>query len=186
MEGLQRIADGLYVVLLRTHCGQQREPARQQIRAAARAALASLLGIAESQITLHSRPGQPPRVSCAGGDIGISFSHEDGLSLAALHLHGPVGVDLMQIRDVPDWEVLARDYLGPDCVATLRATAAAERPRALARAWTAHEARLKCLGLQLSEWPSLPPTAHQPLTTIELTLPSSLTATLATHPWGQC
>lgn len=186
MDGLLRIADGLYLVALPTACGQQRDPARQQIRAAARAALAGLLDVAASQITLHSTPGQPPHAAVDGRVIGISFSHEDGLSLAALHLHGPVGIDILRIRELPDWEALARDYLGPHCASALRAEAPEARPRALAQAWTAHEARLKCLGLQLTEWAHLPPAAHQPLASTTLALALALAPDLAaTLLWGQ-
>ena len=178
MEGLQRIAEGLYVLAVRTSSGQQRDPARAQIRAAVREALASLLSVLPEQITIHATPGSAPHIEAAGRKIGCSFSHEDGLSLAAFNLHGAVGIDVMKVQDIPDWETVARDYLGPEACAALRASKPQDRPRAFAQAWTEHEARLKCQGLPLSEW-SAPTSAPQPLHLIELSVPADLLATLA-------
>jgi len=176
MTGLQRIADGLYVLTLSTSSGQQRDPARAQIRAAVRAALSQLLSIPAQQINIRSVPGSAPQIEAAGRQIGCSFSHEEGLSLAALNLHGPIGVDLMKIQAIPDWESVARDYLGPQTCEALRACRPEDRPRAFAQAWTAHEARLKCLGLPLTEWPIPAQTAPR---LIEVAVPSGWQAALA-------
>jgi 4'-phosphopantetheinyl transferase len=181
MEGLQRIAEGLYVLAVHTSSGQQRDPARAQLREAVRTALASLPSVPPEQITIHATPGSAPHIDAAGRKVGCSFSHEDGLSLAALNLHGPVGIDLMKVQDIPDWESVARDYLGPETCAALSACRPQDRPRAFAQAWTAHEARLKCQGLPLTEWPA-PTTTPQLLHLMELTVPADLIATLA---WGQ-
>jgi 4'-phosphopantetheinyl transferase len=58
----------------------------------------------------------------------------------------------MSILPVPDWEPVARDYLGPEAASKLVARLAGERDAAFSHAWSEHEARLKCLGLQLAEW----------------------------------
>lgn len=144
--------DGLLVLFLRTD--PLRDAARLQLRQAAREALALLLGLTVDDITIESRPGTPPRILVAGEarDIGCSFAHEDRCALAAINLHGAVGVDLMRVRDIPDWQAVARDYLGPAECAALLATSAADRPRAFAEAWTRREAALKLHGQQLSEW----------------------------------
>lgn len=88
-------------------------------------------------------------------DIGISISHESGLSLAAINLRGAIGVDLMRVQDIADWEIVARDYLGPDAARVLNSIPATRRASAFATAWTAREASLKCLGLPLQEWTPL-------------------------------
>ncbi|MGK5010586.1 4'-phosphopantetheinyl transferase family protein [Janthinobacterium sp. MDB2-8] len=129
-----------------------RTEARQRIRAAMRAAAAQWLNLAIDAITLESMPGQPPRLLLAGRAAGLSFSHDEGLSLAAISLHGAVGIDVMRVQEIPDWANLARDYLGPQVAQELAACPAALRPAALAQAWTAREAALKCTGLQLMEW----------------------------------
>jgi 4'-phosphopantetheinyl transferase len=133
-----------------------RSAQRAEIRRAAREVLAALTDEPASCFGIQSEPGGPLSVIVGGHDstIGCSFSHEDGYSLAAIHLHGAIGVDMMRVQDIPDWEAVARDYLGPVVTAALQATPAAERPLAFALAWTRREAELKCQGYQLAEWPA--------------------------------
>jgi 4'-phosphopantetheinyl transferase len=134
----------------------QRPAQRANIRRAAREVLAALTGEPASCFGIQSEPGGPLNVIVGGHDstIGCSFSHEDGYSLAAIHLHGAIGVDMMRVQDIPDWQAVARDYLGPAVTAVLQAIPAAERPLAFALAWTRREAELKCQGSQLAEWPA--------------------------------
>lgn len=131
-----------------------RDIARQRVRDALREVLATLLGCDPSAVPLISRPGAPPRLDLLGSPMGLSVTHEPGLSLAAIHLHGPVGIDVMRVADFPDWEALARDYLGQAKAAVLANLPSAARAEALARAWTEHEAALKCQVRGLSEWDS--------------------------------
>lgn len=144
--------DGLFVLFLRTD--MRRDAARVQVRLAAREALAAALHRPLGDIGIDSTPGSPPRVTLASAAcaIGCSFAHEDGYALAAINLHGAVGVDLMRVQDIPDWQAVARDYLGPAAGAALLAASADERPRAFAQAWTRREAALKRSGQQLGEW----------------------------------
>lgn len=134
-----------------------RTEARLRLRAAARAAAATWLQMDANGIEVASTPGQAPRLLLAGRAAGLSFSHDEGISLAAIHLHGPVGIDVMRVQDIPDWFTLARDYLGPQVAAELGACPAEQRPLALARAWAAREAALKYAGLQLTEWDGVAP-----------------------------
>jgi 4'-phosphopantetheinyl transferase len=53
---------------------------------------------------------------------------------------------------LPDWENLARDYLGPDALVRLQNASAKERPDVFAQEWTHMEAVLKCAGWGLREW----------------------------------
>lgn len=156
--------DGRFVICIHTQDahgtrgsgapGAQRAAARAQIRRATQEALAALLGISIDDIRIASTPGKPPAITLAGGNrkIGCSFAHEDGYALAAINLDGAIGVDLMRVQDIPDWQAVARDYLGPAATAALQATPAGDRPRAFAFAWTRREAALKCHGQQLAEW----------------------------------
>jgi 4'-phosphopantetheinyl transferase len=147
--------------------GQQRDAARRQIRQAAREALGAVLRMPAADITIVSTPGTPPHVLLAGvgSHIGVSFSHEDGYVLAAINLHGPIGADIMRVQDIPDWQTVASDYLGPAVAAALQNTT--NRPLAFTQAWTQREAALKCHAQQLSEWQ-----AELPGTTISLILPA--------------
>ena len=130
----------------------QRAEARVRLRLAICEAVAQWLHIAIDGVSVDSQPGQAPRLLLAGRAAWLSISHDDGISLAAIHLHGPVGVDVMRVVDIPDWYTLARDYLGPQVAAQLRACPDDQRPLALAQAWTAREAALKCAGRELAEW----------------------------------
>ena len=78
------------------------------------------------------------------------------MSVAAIHLHGPVGIDIVR-RDAiaqaeADWPMLARDYLGPAASERISQANPAQRLQIFATEWTAQEARLKCRGLGLVEW----------------------------------
>ena len=134
-----------------------RMEARTHLRQAVREAVAQWLKLSIEAISVESTPGAPPRLLLAGGAAGLSFSHDEGLSLAAVHLHGAVGIDVMRVQAIADWFMLARDYLGPQVADQLAACPADQRPLALAQAWTAREAALKCAGLQLTEWDGAAP-----------------------------
>jgi 4'-phosphopantetheinyl transferase len=133
-----------------------REAARRAIREAIAAELALLSGLPPQRIALHTPEGQVPYalLDTAAGQrrIGIAISHDGALSLAAIAPLGAVGIDVTLVMDVPDWEAVARDYLGPAVAARLAALPAAERPAAFAMDWSEREARLKCLGRELVEW----------------------------------
>ncbi|WP_425251891.1 4'-phosphopantetheinyl transferase family protein [Janthinobacterium sp. NFX145] len=152
-----------------------RMEARAQLRQAVREALAQWLKLDSEAISMESTPGAPPRLLFPGGVAGLSFSHDEGISLAAIGLHGPVGIDVMRVQDIPDWFNLARDYLGPHVAEALSACTDAQRPLALAQAWTAREAALKCAGLQLAEWEGAAPACLSHA----LPLPAPYVATLA-------
>lgn len=142
--------DGLFAILIRT--GGRREAARRAIRLAAREALAAVLGVPAADIAIDSTPGTAPRILPAvrASDIGVSFSHDADYALAAFNLQGPVGADIMRVRDIPDWQAVAGDYLGPAVARALQT--AADRPHAFTQAWTQREAALKCHAQQISEW----------------------------------
>ena len=152
-----------------------RAEARLRIRAAVREAAAQWLKLNIAAVSVESTPGTPPRLLLAGRTAGLSFSHDDGISLAAVHLHGAAGIDVMRVQDIPDWFSLARDYLGPQVAEELAAYPDAQRPLRLAQAWTAREAALKCAGLPLAEWSGTAPACRSHA----LPLPAPYVATLA-------
>jgi 4'-phosphopantetheinyl transferase len=171
--------DGLFAILIRTDGGggsgtvsgsssgsgtgvgraaptasPQRDTARRLIRQATREALAALLGLPLASVCIASHTGQPPAILLAGGPstIALSFAYDGHYALAAVNQHGAIGADLMHVQDIPDWQAVAADYLGPAVCAALAATPPAMRASAFTSAWTQREAALKCHGLQLSEW----------------------------------
>jgi len=173
---------GLAVIGVR---GQpERETARLRIRAALVDALAAHAGVDASRIELHSPEGVAPWAVIAldGGPrrIALAISHDGELSVAAYRADGgAVGIDVTCIVPVPDWEPVARDYLGPAAVRALASLPAGERDAAFAHAWSEHEARLKCLGLQLDEWHAEREPALQACRSQALALPSGYVGYLA-------
>ncbi len=135
-----------------------REIARMAVREALAELLPALLGL--PSITLRSTPGQRPHIA-ERPDIGLSISHEPGLSVFAVHLDGPVGVDLLDLSSVPDDRDellrLSSEFLGPDMAQALADVPLTECRSQFAHAWASHEARLKCQGHALAEWQQLPP-----------------------------
>ncbi|OYU25431.1 MAG: hypothetical protein CFE41_21430 [Burkholderiales bacterium PBB2] len=148
---------------------EARLDARAAARLAARQALAAQLGQPLDTVQLHAPPGQPPQV-LGRPDIGLSFSHEAGISLVAVNLDGPIGVDVVQASAPDDWQAVARDYLGPQSLALGAA--------GFAPAWAALEARLKCCGLDLHEW-----SAERELRLLAACLPPPLALPCAADPW---
>lgn len=144
----------LLVISVVTPDSTLRDAARAQMRGALREVLSLQLGCTPESVVLQSIPGQPLRIEqpSHGQNIGLSISHEAGLSVAALRRNGPVGVDILRIAPAFDWQAVARDYLGPKAVCRITSQPKSEQPLAFAREWTRLEAGLKYLGLALQEW----------------------------------
>jgi 4'-phosphopantetheinyl transferase len=160
----------------------ERSTARAHIRTALRAALERLLDAPAEAVAIVSGEGRAPAISvrgCAATAPGLSISHDAPWSLAAINLNGPVGIDVMRVQDIPDWRAVAQDYLGPEVTARLATLPAAQRAAAFARAWSAHEARLKCLGLGLAEWTPALAESLAACVVLPLALPDSHAGTLA-------
>jgi 4'-phosphopantetheinyl transferase len=160
-EGLpQALADlhgntGLTVISVITPPAASRPEARLVIRHALQSTVAAWLNQPLSAIKVLSNPGQRVQVMAPGTALHVAISHMPGLSVAAIGTHGAVGVDVMAVGEQalpPDWAQVAQDYLGPQATLALQSTLPAHRPAAFAQAWVSLEARLKCLGLGLTEW----------------------------------
>ncbi|MGY4639371.1 4'-phosphopantetheinyl transferase family protein [Pseudomonas sp. TE24901] len=172
-----RWQDGVLLIGLRHMPGMTREAARARVRQALSEALLQALDVPQNRIRFHSSPGQAPQIRVPGHeDAGLSISHDGDFSVAAVHLHGPVGIDVMAVQDTPDWQSVTSDYLGPHVLARLCAASQAQRARLFTRAWCEREARLKCVGQGLGEWS---PRAARGCRTVEVGLPAGLVGALA-------
>jgi 4'-phosphopantetheinyl transferase len=173
---------GLRLRCLETPETPLRERARRIVRGALRETLASLLPAAGESLVLISVPGQPIRLVPPWDDIGLSVSHEPGLSLFAISLDGPVGVDLLRVAALPaDIDAVARDYLGPDTARALAMLPAGQRRHAFAQAWTRFEACLKCRALELREWTPELAERLAPCSVAELSMPAGWVGAVAVH-----
>lgn len=147
-------AEGLLVISVVTPNSTLRDTARAQLRSALSEVLSLQLGCAPESVVLKSIPGQLLRIEQPphGQNVGLSVSHEAGLSVAAFRQHGPVGIDIMRIAPTFDWQAVACDYLGPQAIRRIASQPEPEQLKAFAREWTRLEAGLKCLGNGLQEW----------------------------------
>jgi 4'-phosphopantetheinyl transferase len=158
-----------------------RATARRTIRTALVAALAQATGLPSERIALCGAPGEAPYALLGGSRrLSVSISHDGDLSVAALRLDGgAIGIDVMQVTDMPDWEGVARDYLGPAYTAALARLPASARAAAFARAWSEREARLKCRGLPLEEWRAEDGSLELVYPCLSLALPDGYVGSLA-------
>ena len=170
----QKNTSTVFIISIRTIESNDRRLARRQIRAALEEAIGVLMGSDSVQFNLIAIPGQPPCLSQSS--IGLSLSHESGLSVAAIHLRGAVGIDIVR-RDIVaaaegDWHRLAHDYLGQAASERIEQSSPEQRLDCFSREWTAREARLKCSGSTLVEWRYKPdPLTHGTALRIDLPQP---------------
>jgi 4'-phosphopantetheinyl transferase len=152
MAALPDARPDLIVISVVTPDSTLRHAARAQLRGALREVLGLRLHRAPESIELVSTPGQAIRVDLPGHRIGLSASHEPGLSVAAIHRCGPVGIDIMRLSEEFEWQPVARDYLGLQALARIACMPSQGQLPAFAREWTRLEACMKCLGIGLQEW----------------------------------
>lgn len=172
-------AQAITVISVVTPNTTMRATGRELIRSALLTVLGKHLGHSPETVPLSSAALRAPALTVPGHAIGLSVSHEAGLTLAAIHRHGPIGVDLVRIETLPDWEPVAMIYLGRHAHQRILAMTTLQRPLAFGREWTRVEACLKCLGLGLVEWNSLLEHRMSRCETFELALPDGLTGTVA-------
>lgn len=146
---------GVLVLAVRTPLTMPRAEARQKIREALLEVLAAQLACSPAEIELFSQAGQALQLLWPERNIGLSVSHEPGMSLAAINMNGPVGVDVMATNSTPatnEIYTLAADYLGCRIAEHLARLPSEQHSKSFSEAWTELEARLKCRGEPLAEW----------------------------------
>jgi 4'-phosphopantetheinyl transferase len=176
------VENGLLVIALRTSLTTKREEARQHIRIVIQEALALLLNCAVSEIKLLSQAGQAIELANAGHNICLSISHEPGLSLAAINMHGQVGIDLIAIDSIPENDellILANEYLGEKVAEYISNQPAEAQKSAFARAWTIFESSMKLKGEALVEWSAARDAQLKNISSIRLNLAEGYIGALA-------
>ena len=170
------MSQSLIVVAVRTLPRTLRSQARKLIRLAITQVLADKLSCPYTEIKLTSQSGQSVKITHPQQNIGLSISHEPGLSLAAINMNGKVGVDLIDVKSIPnDNEIykLALEYLGTQVAENLLLLPSEQQKHAFAKAWTEFEARLKCQEKSLDEWTSSSTLQLNTLSIRPLKLPES-------------
>lgn len=119
-------------------------------RWALRRILARYLDQPAAEIALESGENGKPQLGDRSSGLRFNLSHSGDLALVAVTLGREVGVDVEEVEPDRDLLALAERALAAETVAEIRAAPPADQPRAFYRAWTRHEARLKCLGVGLT------------------------------------
>ncbi|WP_207921195.1 4'-phosphopantetheinyl transferase superfamily protein [Micromonospora sp. KC721] len=110
----------------------------------ARHAAGRSLGVDACQVALGREPAGRPYVVGAPG-LHLTISHCRGLAAVAVARHGPVGIDIEQIRPLPAAELARRWFSGPE------ADWVAAHPDHFLPLWTQKEAVGKALGIGLRQ-----------------------------------
>jgi 4'-phosphopantetheinyl transferase len=115
-------------------------------RCGIRVVLAAALGRRPTEIRLVA--GESGKPALADGAIEFNLSHSGGFVVIALSASVPVGIDVEEIRSMPDRDAIAR-YFHPGEITDLGSLTEPEATLAFFRCWTRKEAVSKALGLGL-------------------------------------
>ena len=132
----------------------QRERARFVVaRGLLRAILGSALGVEPRNLEfLYSAKGKPSLGGAlARSGLQFNLAHSGGLAVFAVARDRSVGVDVEQLRPVPDLSDLTKRCLSPGECAELQSFGAAAKLRGFLQIWTRKEAWLKATGEGITE-----------------------------------
>jgi len=125
----------------------------------AHAALRHILGIysgcpASSIDFIISPHGKPSLVNSSRGNrakIEFNLSHSEDLAVVAVSFGPILGVDVEQVRDMPDWLQMARQFFSDAEIAAIEQVPSGEANAMFLRFWTRKEALLKAIGTGLQD-----------------------------------
>ena len=118
-----------------------------------RRVLAHYAKCSPQSLRFHSGAKGKPALHPSSGldDIAFNLSHSAGLILLAMSVGVEVGVDLEQLRPIPEQGAIADTHFTPAETAALATSPEASRTEGFYRLWTAKEAVLKATGDGISE-----------------------------------
>jgi len=109
--------------------------------------LSSYVGGQPSHVRFsYAQNGKPSLPENEGGRIHFNQSHSAGLIFCGVVLDAEIGVDVEEIRPIPEDMEIARQFFSPEELLSLRALAPEERAGGFCRCWTRKEAFLKATG----------------------------------------
>jgi 4'-phosphopantetheinyl transferase len=106
--------------------------------------LGPLPGVPRLAYGAHGKPALAAGAS--DGTLKFNLSHSHDRALYAFARAREIGVDVEQVRDLPDAERIAARFFSPREQAALRAIPRIERTEAFFRCWTRKEAYVKAVG----------------------------------------
>jgi 4'-phosphopantetheinyl transferase len=115
-------------------------------RACLRQILSRYLGEPAASLSFEHGPNGKPRL--AGGFNGLQFNlaHSETLALVAVTQIGEVGVDVEEVRVLPDFDELVSRFFSARETAAFEQLSEEEKPAAFFNLWTRKEAFLKATG----------------------------------------
>ena len=111
-----------------------------------RAILGGYLGLGPGEVRFAYGPRGKPALVRSGDRLRFNLAHAQGLALLAIAEGREVGIDLEQVRPLPDADALAGRFFSVRERDELRARPDADRLAAFFTCWTRKEAYLKALG----------------------------------------
>ena len=118
------------------------------VRDAASRILSLLLGVATNDVDLHYTPKGKPLLR-NDPNLHFSISHSHDVSMIALTRVAAVGVDIEQLRAVPNAETILRRFFTHEEIDTILSDD--NRDLRFIEAWTRSEARVKVRGASVWE-----------------------------------
>lgn len=118
--------------------------------AAQRLLLARCLEVHPAAVCYEHGVQGKPRLAPGLAPLEFNLSHSGELALLAVARDRPVGVDVEQVRDVPDALSIADTHFAAAERDALRSSAPGELREAFFRCWTRKEAVIKAIGEGLS------------------------------------
>src|SRR5579872_6085667 len=112
--------------------------------------LGRYLGMAPEQIEFQYGRADKPELANASADLAFNMSHSGDLAVYAFARQCQLGVDVEHVRPLPDLELVAARFFGPEERSDLLALDGQERTHAFFRCWTRKEAFIKATGDGLS------------------------------------
>jgi 4'-phosphopantetheinyl transferase len=119
-------------------------------RAALRAILAAYTRKRAADVRFVYGPYGKPRLAPPDDGVRFNFSNFEGHAVCVVALDTEVGIDLEVVRELSDYEMIARHFFSPGETEALLALPPALRGEAFVSCWTRKEAFLKALGSGLA------------------------------------
>jgi 4'-phosphopantetheinyl transferase len=138
-------------------------------------------------LRFRSTESGKPFLEDSGGSSPLNFnlSHSAELAVVAVTTAAEIGVDVEQIRPIPEWEDISRSTFHPDEADWVRSCPSELRNEAFFQVWTAKEAYVKAMGLGLAHpldsFSVVGSAPQQEYIVTRLALPSGYTGAVA-HP----
>jgi 4'-phosphopantetheinyl transferase len=116
--------------------------------------LAGSIGVEAAALVIREGPWGKPLMAVPKRDSELQFSlsHSANCCMVAVRSGGPVGIDVEQVRDLPNSADIANRMFTRAESALIGRLAGADRREAFFALWTAKEAVVKTLGRSLADY----------------------------------